>query len=96
MSLLSFHAGLPCIPNTGLCSTITVCTLQGHCGACRKRWHLTQTRICVLWQDPDNVVIVDSCPLTKFGGLTLQMMQSSGLLTLEGEPTYEKKKVGLF
>ena len=30
------------------------CTEQGHCGACRRKWRLTDTDLC-LWRDPDDV-----------------------------------------
>jgi len=43
-------------------------TEQGHCGACRKKWRLTDTDLCPCGkiQMMSNVVI--SCPLTKLNG----------------------------
>ena len=30
-------------------------TEQGHCGACRRKWRLTDTNLQSLWRDPDDV-----------------------------------------
>ena len=30
-------------------------TERGHCGACRRKWRHTDTDLCQLWRDPDDV-----------------------------------------
>ena len=41
-------------------------TEQGHCGACRRKWRLTDTDPCGETQTMSH--IVESCPLTKLSG----------------------------
>jgi len=49
-------------------------TSQGHCGACRKIWRLTDTDLCSCGETQTMSHIVDSCPHTKLiEGLTLLM-----------------------
>ncbi len=43
-------------------------TAQGHCGACRKKWRLTDTDLCSCGETQTMSHIVDSCPLTKLNG----------------------------
>ena len=41
---------------------------QGHCGANRKTWHLTDTDLCSCGETQTMSHIVESCPLTKLNG----------------------------
>jgi len=41
---------------------------QGHCGACRKKWRLTDTDLCPCAETQTMSHIVESCPLTKLNG----------------------------
>jgi len=41
------------------------CTEQGHCGACRRKWRLTDTDLCPCGETQTMSHIVESCPLTK-------------------------------
>jgi len=41
------------------------CTEQGHCGACRRKWRLTDTYLCPCGKTQTMFHIVKSCPLTK-------------------------------
>ena len=43
-------------------------TSQGHCGACRKTWCLTDTDLCSCGETQTMSHIVESCPLTKLNG----------------------------
>jgi len=43
-------------------------TEQGHCGACRKKWRLTDTDLCPCGETQTMSHIVESCPLTKVNG----------------------------
>jgi len=40
-------------------------TEQGHCGACRRKWQLTDTDLCPCGETQTMSHIVESCPLTK-------------------------------
>ena len=40
-------------------------TEQGHCGACRRKWQLTDTDLCPHRETRTMSHIVESCPLTK-------------------------------
>jgi len=44
------------------------CTEQGHCGACRRKWRLTDTDLCPCGETQTMSHIVESCPLTKLNG----------------------------
>jgi len=47
------------------------CTEQGHCGACRRKWRLTETDLCPCGEIQTMFHIVESCLLTKLhGGLS--------------------------
>jgi len=51
-------------------------TEQGHCGACRRKWRLTDTDLCPCGETQTMSHIVKSCPLTKLAaylGYTLRM-----------------------
>ena len=43
-------------------------TDQGHCGACRRKWRLTDTNLCPCGETQTMSHIVESCPLTKLNG----------------------------
>ena len=43
-------------------------TEQGHCGACRRKWRLTDTDLCPCGETQTMSRIVESCPLTKLNG----------------------------
>ena len=43
-------------------------TEQGHCGACRRKWRLTDTDLCPCGETQMMSHIVESCPLTKLNG----------------------------
>ena len=43
-------------------------TEQGHCGACRRKWRLTDTDLCPCGETLTMSHIVESCPLTKLNG----------------------------
>ena len=40
-------------------------TEQGHCGACRRKWQLTDTDLCPCGETQTMSHIVESCPVTK-------------------------------
>jgi len=43
-------------------------TQQGHCGACRTKWWLTDTDLCPCGETQTMSHIVKYCPLTKLNG----------------------------
>ena len=43
-------------------------TEQGHCGACRRKWRLTDTDQCPCGESQTMSHIVESCSLTKLNG----------------------------
>jgi len=43
-------------------------TEQGHCGACRRKWRLTDIELCTCGETKTMSHIVESCPLTKLNG----------------------------
>ena len=43
-------------------------TEQGHCGACRRKWRLTDTNLCPCGKTQTMSHIVESCPMTKLNG----------------------------
>ena len=72
-------------------------TDQGHCGACRRKWRLTDTDLCPCAETMTMSHIVESCPLTKLNG-SLSRLHSAdedavSWLTRYGSwNAYEKKK----
>ena len=46
----------------------TLADCQGHCGACRMKWRLTDTDLCPCGETQTMSHIVKSCPLTKLNG----------------------------
>ena len=51
-----------------LYGTVKCVTEQGHCGACRRKWRLTDTDLCPCGETQTMSHIVESCPLTKLNG----------------------------
>ena len=47
---------------------VSQCTEQRHCGACRRKWRLTDTDLCPCGETQTMSHIVESCPLTKLNG----------------------------
>ena len=43
--------------------------MQGHCGASRRKWRLTDTALCPCGETQTMSDIVESCPLTKLNGV---------------------------
>ena len=71
---------------------------QGHCGACRRKWRLTDTDLCLCGETQTMSHIVESCPLTKLnGGLSrLHSVDEDAVswLTSYGSwHTYEKRRL---
>ena len=72
--------------------------LLGHCGACRRKWRLTDTDLCPCLETQTVSHIVESCPLTKLnGGLSrLHSADEDAVLWLTNYGkwhAYEKKKI---
>ena len=51
-------------------------TEQGHCGACRRKWRLSDTDLCPYGETQMMSHIVESCSLTKLNG-GLSQLQSA-------------------
>jgi len=73
------------------------CTEQGHCGACRRKWRLTDTDQCPCGETQTMSHIVESCPLTKLNGGLSRLNSAdedtvSWLTSYGSWHTYEKKK----
>ena len=67
--------GLQFCIGRGLCCLSTLLLMlnrfrtdQGHCGACRRKWRLTDTDLCPHRETQTMSHIVESCPLTKLNG----------------------------
>ena len=72
-------------------------TEQGHCGACRRKWRLTDTDLCPCGETQTRSHIVESCPLTKLNGGLSRLHSADedavSWLTNYGKwHAYEKKK----
>ena len=70
---------------------------QGHCGACRRKWRLTDTDLCPCGETQTMSHIVESCPLTKLNGGLSRLHSADedavSWLTNYGKwHAYEKKK----
>jgi len=52
-------------PTTTMVSPEPFRTGQGHCGACRKTWHLTDADLCSCGKTQTMSHILESCPHTK-------------------------------
>jgi len=74
-------------------------TEQGHCGACRRKWRLTDTDLCPCGEIQTMSHIVKSCPLIKLNG-SLSWLHSAdedavSWLTSYGSWNAYKKKIHL-
>jgi len=72
-------------------------TEQGHCGACRRKWRLSDTDLCPCGETQTMSHIVESCPLTKLNGGLSRLHSAdedavSWLTSYGSWHTYEKKK----
>ena len=72
-------------------------TEQGHCGACRRKWRLTDTDLYFCGETQMMSHIVESCPLTKLNGGLSRLHSADedavSRLTNYGKwHAYEKKK----
>ena len=72
-------------------------TEQGHFGACRRKWRLTDTDLCPCGETQTMFHIVDSCPLTKLSGGLSRLHSAdeyavSWLTSYGSWNAYEKKK----
>ena len=72
------------------------CTEQGHCGACRRKWRLTDTDLCPCGETQTMSHIVESCPLTKLNGELSRLHSAdedavSWLISYGSWHAYEKK-----
>ena len=70
---------------------------QGHCGACRRKWRLTDTDLCPCGEIQTMSHIVESCPLTILHGSlsrlhTLDEDAVSWLTSYGSWHAYEKQK----
>ena len=71
--------------------------LQRHCGACRRKWRLTDTGLCPRGKTQTMSHIVKSCPLTKLNGGLYRLHSAdedavSWLTSYGSWHAYEKKK----
>ena len=71
-------------------------TEQGHCGACRRKWRLTDTDLCPCGETQTMSHIVESCPLTKLNGGLSRLHSAdedavSWLTSYGSRHAYEKK-----
>ena len=53
------------LPRQQWCLLNHFCTEQGHCGACRRKWRLTDTDLCPCGETQTISHIFESCSLTK-------------------------------
>ena len=88
---------MPCHIHVMSNTVLVLSTEQGHCGACRMKWWLTDTDLCPCGETQTMFYIVESCPLTKLsGGLSgLHSADEDAVswLTSYGSwNAYEKKK----
>jgi len=72
-------------------------TEQGPCGACRRKWRLTDTDLCSCGETQTMSHIVESCPLTKLNGDLSRLHSAdedavSWLTSYGSWHAYEKKK----
>jgi len=73
-------------------------TEQGHCGACRRKWRLTDTDLCPSGETQTMSHVVESCPLTKLNNGLSRLHSAdedavSWLTSYGSWHTYEKKKI---
>jgi len=62
---LSINCSVNCRDKISCLIISSHCTDQGHCGACRRKWRLTDTDLCPGGKTQTMSHIVESCPLTK-------------------------------
>jgi len=77
------------------------CMEQGHCGACRRKWRLTDTDLCSCGETKTMSQIVESCPLTKLNGGLSRLHSAdedavSWLTNYGSWHAYEKKKLNVW
>ena len=64
-------------PSATVVSAEPFCTEQGHCGACRRKWRLTDTDLCPCGETQTMSYIVESCPwqnwMAAYLGCSLRM-----------------------
>jgi len=70
---------------------------QGDCGACRRKWQLTDTDLCPCGKTQTISHIVESCPLTKLNGSLSRLHSAdedavSWLTSYGSWNAYENKK----
>ena len=70
---------------------------QGHSGACRRKWRLTDTDLCLCGETQTMSHIAESCPLTKLNGGLSRLRSAdedavSWLTNYGSWHAYEKKK----
>jgi len=63
--LNSISDSLPCLPRQQWSPLNCFRTEQGHCGACKKKWQLTDTDLCLCGETQTMSHIVESCPPDK-------------------------------
>jgi len=81
-------------------TVLVLSTEQGHCGACRRKWRLTDTDLCPCGETQTMFYIVESCPLTKLNGGLSRLHYAdedavSWLTSYGSWNAYEKKKKSL-
>jgi len=84
-------------PSATVVSAEPFCTEQGHCGACRRKWRLTDTDLCPCGETQTMSHIVESGPLTKLNGGLSRLHSAaenavSWLTNYGSWNAYEKKK----
>jgi len=74
-------------------------TEQGHCGACRRKWRLTDTDLYPCGETQTMSHIVEFCPLTKLNGGLFQLHSADedavSWLTSYGSWHAYEKKIGI-
>jgi len=84
------------LPRQQWCLLNRFCTEQAHCGACRRKWQLTDTDLCPCGETQTMSHTVESWPLTKLNGSLGQLhsVDEDTVLWLTGYGSwhaYEKK-----
>jgi len=91
---------IPCHIHVMSNTVLVLSTEQGHCGACRRKWRLTDTDLCPCGETQTMFYIVESCPLTKLNGGLSRLHYAdedavSWLTSYGSWNAYEKKKKSL-
>jgi len=93
---------MPCHIHVMSNTVLVLSTEQGHCGACRMKWWLTDTDLCPCGETQTMFYIVESCPLTKLNcGLSrLRSADEDAVLWLTSYGSWhayeKKKKIGAY